>query len=118
MVNAHGVPDPLSPAHGCVTDRIAEIRARMDEVRPGWVCSASGIGHMLDDVRWLLPEYLRVALRPDTDRIASIRYALRWWGIHPPVFGGPTSMSRIEDLVADTRWLLRMVEVGRGSEDA
>ncbi len=93
-----------------MTDRLAEIRARLDWWRPGpdKVLSVKVTAHLIDDVAALLAMYDAAGLA--SDRAQVIRAALERWEDNPPQVGMPVNIDSMFVFVIDANWLMGAVE--------
>ena len=93
-----------------MTDRLAEIRARLDWWRPGpdKVLGSTVAAQLIDDVTALLAMYDAAGLA--SDRAQVIRAALERWEDDPPYPTRPVIIDDVFSLVADGHWLMGAVE--------
>jgi hypothetical protein len=89
-----------------MTDRLQEIRARLNAIKVGTVVGALWMRQLVADSVWLL--YAVRERHGRSDRLDEIAVRLAWWmqPSHKPVTGEPVNMTQVLETVADARWLM------------
>ena len=97
-----------------MSDRLQEIRARMDAIKVGTVVGALLMRQLIADSVWLL--YAVRERHGRSDRLDEIAVRLAWWlqPSHKPEVGQEVTMAQITETVNDARWLMAQVD---GTDD-
>ena len=93
-----------------MSDRLQEIRARMDAIKVGTVVGAIRMRHVIADSVWLL--YAVRERHDHSDRLDEIAIRLAWWlqPSHRPEVGMEVTMAQIVETIGDARWLMAQMD--------
>lgn len=93
-----------------MTDRLQEIRARLNAIKVGTVVGALWMRQLIADSVWLL--YAVRERHGRSDRLDEIAVRLAWWlqPSHKPDVGQEVNMAQLVETVADARWLMAQLD--------
>ena len=93
-----------------MSDRLSEIRARLDAIDNTTVVGARWMRQVVADGVVLL--YAVRERRGESDRLDEIAVRLAWWlqPSHQPEVGKPVVMAQVRETVADARWLMAQLD--------
>jgi hypothetical protein len=93
-----------------VSDRLQEIRARLDAIKWDTIVGARWMRQVVADSVVLL--YAVRERHGESDRLDEIAVRLAWWlqPPHWPKVAQPVILAQVRETVADARWLMAQLD--------